>query len=91
MIGILDGLKIGASVALGAALCFYPAKYLGEQEGKRAASLAALEKSINNLRERNVLDEQITSADAAALCDDFGLSDEDERECMRRLETHASE
>lgn len=91
MIGLMDGLKIASGVALGAVLTFWPAKYIGVQEGRQEAVMATLEKSVTNLRERNVIDEKITSADASALCSDLGLSDDHEIECVRRLEKPKNE
>ncbi|MEZ2220780.1 hypothetical protein [Rhizobium sp. RCC_161_2] len=85
MFGILDYLKIGAGFALGAVLVFYPARWIGQGEGKQIAATAALSKSVTLLRERNVVNEQVSTADAAALCADFGLSDDDTAECVRRL------
>jgi hypothetical protein len=72
-------------VILGAALCFYPAKWIGESEAKQAAATAALSKSVTLLRERNVINDQVSNADASALCSSFGLSDDDAAECVRRM------
>ncbi|WP_052227530.1 hypothetical protein [Rhizobium sp. WW_1] len=88
--GIFDYLKIGAGIALGASLVFYPARWIGQGEGKQMAATAALSKSVTLLRDRNVVNDQVTSSDAASLCADFGLSDSDAAECVRRLaETNA--
>lgn len=84
--GLFDYLKVGAGVALGASLAFYPAKLIGRAEGRAQAATAALSKSVEILRERNVVNEQVSLADAAALCGDLGLSDADQTECVRRLE-----
>ena len=84
--GILDYLKIGAGLVLGAALVFYPARWIGQGEGKQMAAAAALSKSVTLLRERNVVNDQVSTADASALCADFGLSDDDKAECVRRLQ-----
>lgn len=59
----------------------------GKSVGRQGAAVEALERSVEVLRERNVIDETVSASDAAALCRDFGLSDEDERECLRRLAT----
>ena len=83
--GILDYLKFGAGLVLGAALVFYPARWIGQGEGKQMAAAAALSKSVTLLRERNVVNDQVSTADASALCADFGLSGDDEAECVRRL------
>ncbi|WP_267550468.1 hypothetical protein [Rhizobium rhizogenes] len=83
--GILDYLKISAGIAIGAALVFYPARWIGQGEGKQMAATAALSKSVKLLRERNVVNDQVSTADAASLCSDYGLSDADAAECVRRL------
>lgn len=85
-LGILDCLKIGAGLVLGAALAFYPARWIGQGEGKQMAATAALSKSVTLLRERNVVNDQVSTADASSLCADFGLSDDDQAECVRRLQ-----
>ncbi|MDK4712975.1 hypothetical protein [Rhizobium sp. CNPSo 4039] len=83
--GFLDYLKIGAGLIVGAALVFYPARWIGQGEGKQMAATAALTKSVKLLRERNVVNDQVSTSDAASLCADFGLSDDDAAECMRRM------
>jgi len=83
--GIIDYVKIIAGIVIGAALVFYPARWIGQSEGKQMAATAALSKSVDLLRERNSVNDQISSADSAALCSDFGLSDSDQAECVRRL------
>ena len=72
--GIFDYLKIGAGLIVGAALVFYPARWIGQSEGKQMAATAALTKSVTLLRERNVGNDQVSTSDAASLCADFGLS-----------------
>jgi hypothetical protein len=57
----------------------------GKHEGRQAAAVEALEQSVTVLRQRNKIDEAISSADAARLCTDFGLSDDETAECVRRL------
>ncbi|NTF43059.1 hypothetical protein [Rhizobium rhizogenes] len=83
--GIFDYLKIGVGIVVGAALVFYPARWIGQGEGKQMAATAALSKSVKLLRERNVVNDQVSTADAASLCSDLGLSDADAAECVRRL------
>lgn len=83
--GIFDYLKIGAGIVVGAALVFYPARWIGQGEGKQMAATAALTKSVTLLRERNVVNDQVSTSDAAALCADFELPDADAAECVRRL------
>ncbi|TWB20026.1 hypothetical protein FBZ99_101817 [Rhizobium sp. ERR 1071] len=83
--GIFDYLKIGAGLIVGATLVFYPARWIGQGEGKQMAATAALTKSVTLLRERNVVNDQVSTSDAASLCADFGLSDADAAECVRRM------
>lgn len=78
-------LQIGAVGLLGALALLWGAHALGERSGRQASAVDALERSVNTLRDRNKVDDQISSADAAALCGDLGLSDADEDQCMRRL------
>ena len=70
---------------IGAALIFCPARWMGQGEGKQVAATAALSKSGNLLRERNVVNDQVSIAEASSLCVDFGLPDRDQAECVRRL------
>ncbi|WP_179867861.1 hypothetical protein [Rhizobium anhuiense] len=82
---IPDVIKLPLAIALGATLAFYPARWLGQSEGKQMAATAALSKSIQVLRERNTIDDEVSTSDAAALCTDLGLSDDDKAECVRRV------
>ncbi|WP_207909897.1 hypothetical protein [Rhizobium sp. BK251] len=85
-LGFFDAFKIGAGVALGASLAFYPAKLIGRSEGRAEAVAAALSKSVEVLRERNAINDKVSASDAAALCADFFVPDSEEyRECLRRV------
>jgi hypothetical protein len=57
----------------------------GKHEGRQQAAVAALQASVNVLRERNQIDDTISASDAASLCADFGLPDDEAAECVRRL------
>lgn len=83
---IPDVIKLPAAAVLGAGLMFFPAKWIGQSEGKQMAATASLVKSVEVLRERNTIDEEVTSSDAAALCSSYGLSDADQAECVRRVQ-----
>lgn len=83
--GILDYVKLTAGIAVGAGLIFFPARWIGQSEGKQMAEAAALTKSVTLLRQRNVVNDQVSTSDASALCSDFQLSDDDKAECMRRI------
>jgi hypothetical protein len=90
MLGLLnlipDIIKLPAAMILGAALAFYPVRWLGQSEGKQMAATAALSKSVQVLRERNTINDEVSVSDAAALCRDLGLSADDTAECVRRLD-----
>ncbi|WP_168575366.1 hypothetical protein [Rhizobium ruizarguesonis] len=88
---IPDVIKLPVAIALGAVLAFYPARWLGQSEGKQMAATAALSKSVQVLRERNTIDDEVSTSDAAALCADLGLSDDDKAECVRRVLSPDSE
>jgi hypothetical protein len=90
LLGLIpDSLKLpvvgGIGIILGVALSFYPARWLGQSEGKQMAAAAALSKSVQVLRERNTINAEVSSSDAAALCHDLGLLDDEQAECVRRL------
>jgi len=89
MFGLLkllpDFIKLPVVALLGAALVFYPARWIGQSEGRQMAATAALTKSVQVLRERNTINDEVTVSDAAALCRDLGLSADDQTECVRRL------
>ncbi|WP_164986561.1 hypothetical protein [Rhizobium leguminosarum] len=82
---IPDVIKLPVAITLGAVLAFYPARWLGQSEGRQMAATAALTKSVQVLRERNTIDDEVSTSDAAALCADLGLSDDDKAECVRRV------
>jgi hypothetical protein len=84
-IGIFDALKIGAGAALGALVAAGPVYLYGKHEGRQQAAVAALQSSVNVLRERNQIDDTISASDAASLCADLGLPDDEAAECVRRL------
>jgi len=90
MLGLLklipDIIKVPGAMILGIALAFYPARWLGQLEGKQMAATAALTKSVQVLRERNAINDEVSVSDAAALCRDLGLSADDTAECVRRLD-----
>ena len=87
MFGILDWAKLGAGAALGAALMVAPAYFTGKAAGRQEAAVSALETSVKILRKKGEIDVQVSTADAASLCADYGLSADDQAECMRRVRT----
>ena len=86
MIGLFDAIKIGAGAILGAALISGPAYLYGVSAGKTAAATEALKKSVEIMRERSATDDEISHSDLAGLCAHLGLLEDDQRECVRRLE-----
>ena len=83
---IPDVIKLPAAAVVGASLMFFPAKWIGQSEGKQIAATASLVKSVEVLRERNTIDVEVSASDAAALCSSFGLPDGETAECVRRLQ-----
>jgi len=77
------GKALGALV-LGALIISGAIAY-GKSIGRQGAAVEALERSVEVLRERKEINETVSASDAAALCGDYGLSDEDQRECVRRI------
>lgn len=86
-----EWLKIGGSITIGAMLAFGPAYLYGKSAGRADERVAALTKSVEILRERNVIDEDVSSSDAANLCGSYGLSDIEQAECMRRVQQAIAE
>jgi hypothetical protein len=91
MISPFDWAKIGAGAAVGAALMLAPAYFNGKSAGRQEAAVSALETSVKILRKKGEIDVQVSSADAAALCADYGLSDDEQAECMRRVRAASAE
>ncbi len=88
---IPDWLKFPAVALLGAAIAFYPIRWLGQSEGKQMAATAALETAVKRFAEKGKINGQVSSLDAAALCNDFGLPDSDKADCMRRIRAASAE
>lgn len=82
---IPDVIKLPIAMALGAALAFYPAKWIGASAERQVVATEALKTSVTVLRERNAINDQVTASDAGALCAALGLSDDETTECMRRV------
>jgi hypothetical protein len=80
-----DWVKLPAAAALGALVAFGPVYLYGKHEGRQAAAVEAMAASVKALQSRNKIDDQISASDAARLCDDLGLHDDDKAECMRRV------
>ncbi|QWY83140.1 hypothetical protein [Rhizobium phage RHph_X2_24] len=88
---MIDWLKVALIVAGTAAATYSGGYILGKRDGRAAAATEALERSVRVLKSRGEIENEISSSDAVSLCAHFGLSDDDKRECVRRLEeTNAS-
>lgn len=75
-----------------AAFMLVSGSYLyGKRVGTQQAAVSALETSVKVLRKRNEIDETVSTADAAALCSEYGLSVDDQAECVRRIRETNSE
>jgi hypothetical protein len=83
------GKALGAAVV--AVAVFSGAFLYGKSVGRQGAAVEALERSVEVLRERNEINDQVSASDAADLCGDYGLSDDDERECVRRIREASAE
>lgn len=77
--------------ALCVALVAFGSYNFGKYTGRQQAAVNALETSVKVLRKRNEIDETVSTADAAALCSEYGLSVDDQAECVRRIRETNSE
>jgi hypothetical protein len=85
LLGLKGGLLAGAGVLVGMVM-FGGGMYLyGKGVGKSEAAIEALSNSVEALRDRGKIDEQITGADVNGMCRALGLSGDDYSECMRRV------
>lgn len=80
-----DFIKIPVAIAIGAAMMYHPAKWLGASQQAAKQETAALRETVEVLRERNMVDAQIPSLTDDSLCRLMGLSAKDTAECMRRM------
>jgi hypothetical protein len=86
VLGIKGGLMVGAGVIAGLILFGSGMYFYGKGVGKSEAAIGALRNSVEALRDRGKIDERISSADVASMCSSLGLSGDDYRECLRRVE-----
>ena len=89
MIGLLDGLKLAGGALLGGVVVYsyvqafsLPAARMDE---RNVVAAEALVRTIETLKSREKTDVEISAGDASALCEHFGLQDDDRAECLRRL------
>lgn len=85
----LAWLQIGAGAiagAVAASLVIAPLAYFkGERAATAEAKTAALETTIELLKSREITNAEISHSDAALLCRNLGLLDNEINECMRRM------
>ena len=83
--GALDAVKIGAGVVLGLGLFGAPLYLYGKSVGKGEAAIVALGNSVEALRDRGLINEQISTSDVSAMCRHLGMLGDDHGECVRRM------
>lgn len=80
-----DFIKLPAVALLAVVIVFYPIRWFGQSEGRQQSATAALESAVKRFAEKGKINGEVSSLDAAALCNDFGLPDSDKADCMRRV------
>ena len=88
---VFDKLNLGVGAIAGAVLMFASAFFIGQHEGKQVAAAEALETSVRVLRQRNQINDEVSGSDAAAVCGSYGLSVDEQAECVRRVAEAAAE
>lgn len=63
-----DIIKLPAAMVVGAGLCFYPAKWIGQSEGKQTIIASLKDDKITTLEEGKKIDAEAISADDDGLC-----------------------
>ncbi|WP_162792604.1 hypothetical protein [Ochrobactrum sp. 3-3] len=85
MLGIADILKMSAAAVAGAVIAGFIAHSMGVSDGKKQASADALAATVKYYQDKGVIKDEVDAADAAALCADYGLPDDELPECVRRV------
>ncbi|SPL64398.1 hypothetical protein [Ochrobactrum soli] len=85
MFGLLEYLKIGVGIVVGALVASFVAHSMGVSDGKKQASADALAATVKYYQDKGVIKDEVDTADAAALCADYGLPDDELPECVRRV------
>lgn len=83
---IANWLQTAIVAAAVGALSYGGGYLLGKRDGRNDAATDALAATVQVLTERGKIDADISSSDAVRLCDHYGLSEDDKRECVRRVE-----
>ena len=74
-----------AMAALVLVMAYGAGRYQGSSIAKAEMAAKALSASVETLRSRNKINDEINDIDRAALCGSMGLSDADVDECVRRM------
>lgn len=89
MIALLEGIKLAGGAILGGVVVYSYVQAFSlpaaRQDERNVIAAEALVKTIETLKSREKTDVEISAGDAAALCEHFGLQDNDRAECLRRL------
>lgn len=72
MIGVLDAVKMGGAALIAGSLAFTAGYVLGKSDGRALERSAALERSMEAIKERSETNAEIDSLDDAALCRELG-------------------
>lgn len=72
MIGLLDWVKLGAGAAVGAVVAYQVGHWRGEDDGRAAERMAAIERAKELIEERAKDDAEIDRLDDAGWCREFG-------------------
>lgn len=84
-LSIADIVKLFCVGAVCIALGTVAGTWHGKSLGRAEAAAEAAANTVRVLQERGKIDEKVSAADATALCADYGLSDDDKDECVRRV------
>lgn len=84
-LSIADIVKMFCVGAVCIALGMVAGTWHGKSLGRAEAAAEAAANTVRVLQERGKINENVSAADASALCADFGLSNEDKDECVRRV------
>ncbi|WP_237221929.1 hypothetical protein [Sinorhizobium meliloti] len=91
MLALVELPKFVAAIALGMSVAGPIAYFQGKAHQRQAMAVEALESSVKILREKGDIDVEVSSSSASDLCGSYGLQNDEERECMRRVRSASSE
>ena len=87
----LNAIILAAGIFIGSIIAYPIGHVVGQGVGESKAAVRAVQKTVELLKERDKIDDEISTLDASALCNNFGLSEDDRLECVRRVEASATE